>query len=432
MFSSITIASSTTRPIASTNASSVSVLIEKPKPHINASAPISAIGIVTNGTSVARQLRRNRKITNTTSAIASRIVTNTRSIDCCTKIDESKPMSTRMPSGSTLFSFDEFVAQLRARRRADSTVDCLMRPSPIARSARRARHVAHEFRTNFDARDVAEAHEITAGVFQDDLRELRRRLQIGFRQHREFAVAALDAAGRHLDVLFGQRVFDVGRRQDVRGETRAIEPDAHRIAAFADDQQLRDAGQHFEPVFDDAIGVVGQLHFVVAIGVDRHVDDRRRIRFDLRDDRIVDFLRQETARARHAVAHVVRRGVGIAAAAEAHRYLRLLGAADRTDVVDALDAGDAVFERLRDLRFDDLGVRAEIVRRDRDDRIVDVRKFADRQPIPRDQADQHDDQIHDGREHRPANAEVRENHESFDGARPVERPAPLGDRVVGA
>ena len=39
--------------------------------------------------------------------------------------------------------------------------------------------------------------------------------------------------------------------------------------------------------------------------------------------------------------------------------------------------------------------------------------FADRQAIPRDQADQHDDHVHDGREDRPANAEIGEDHESF-------------------
>ena len=74
MFSSMTIASSTTRPTASTSARSVSVLIEKPNSHMKVKAPISDTGIVTIGTRVARKLRRKTKMTRTTSTTASKIV----------------------------------------------------------------------------------------------------------------------------------------------------------------------------------------------------------------------------------------------------------------------------------------------------------------------------------------------------------------------
>ena len=60
MFSSMTMASSTTRPIASTIASSVSVLIVKPNRYISPNAPTSETGIVTSGMSVARRLRRKK------------------------------------------------------------------------------------------------------------------------------------------------------------------------------------------------------------------------------------------------------------------------------------------------------------------------------------------------------------------------------------
>ena len=56
MFSSMTIASSTTRPTASTSASRVSVLIEKPNTHISVKAPISETGMVTIGIRVARRM----------------------------------------------------------------------------------------------------------------------------------------------------------------------------------------------------------------------------------------------------------------------------------------------------------------------------------------------------------------------------------------
>ena len=55
MFSTITIASSTTRPTDSTIASSVSRLIVKPATSIRKTAPTSEIGIATTGMSTDAQ-----------------------------------------------------------------------------------------------------------------------------------------------------------------------------------------------------------------------------------------------------------------------------------------------------------------------------------------------------------------------------------------
>ena len=71
MFSSITMASSTTRPMASTMASRVRVLIEKPSAQITKQVPISETGMVTIGTVTARGERRKNRITASTSTAAS-------------------------------------------------------------------------------------------------------------------------------------------------------------------------------------------------------------------------------------------------------------------------------------------------------------------------------------------------------------------------
>ncbi len=65
-----TIASSTTRPIASTSPNSESVLIENPSSGKAMNAPISDTGTVSSGISVARALWRKRKTTAITSASA--------------------------------------------------------------------------------------------------------------------------------------------------------------------------------------------------------------------------------------------------------------------------------------------------------------------------------------------------------------------------
>ena len=62
-FSTMTIASSTTKPTDSTIASSVSKLIVKPAISIRKTAPISEIGIATIGMSTDRNDPRKRKMT---------------------------------------------------------------------------------------------------------------------------------------------------------------------------------------------------------------------------------------------------------------------------------------------------------------------------------------------------------------------------------
>ena len=65
-FSTTTIASSTTRPIARISANSVTVLAEKPKASSTAKTPISDTGMVSAGISVARQSCRKMKTTAST------------------------------------------------------------------------------------------------------------------------------------------------------------------------------------------------------------------------------------------------------------------------------------------------------------------------------------------------------------------------------
>ena len=66
MFSTMTIASSTTSPTDRTIASSVSRLIVKPATFMRNTAPISEIGIATTGMMSPRTDPMNRKITTTT------------------------------------------------------------------------------------------------------------------------------------------------------------------------------------------------------------------------------------------------------------------------------------------------------------------------------------------------------------------------------
>ncbi len=70
-FSTTTIASSTTMPIASTIPNSDKLFSENPNSFMNANVPMSDTGIASSGTSDARQLWRNTSTTMTTKAMAS-------------------------------------------------------------------------------------------------------------------------------------------------------------------------------------------------------------------------------------------------------------------------------------------------------------------------------------------------------------------------
>ena len=71
MFSSITIASSTTNPTDSVSAISERLSMLKPSAYMTANVPTIDIGNANDGITVADRLRKNTKITMTTSASAS-------------------------------------------------------------------------------------------------------------------------------------------------------------------------------------------------------------------------------------------------------------------------------------------------------------------------------------------------------------------------
>ena len=93
-------ASSTTSPIASTSASSVSKLIENPNNQSTAKVASRQMGTVTAGMMVARQLPKNRKMTRTTSAAASAKVTQTPLMALLMNSESSEPTEIVIPCGS--------------------------------------------------------------------------------------------------------------------------------------------------------------------------------------------------------------------------------------------------------------------------------------------------------------------------------------------
>ena len=83
-FSTTTMASSTTMPMASTRPNNVRVLMEKPNPSRTAKVPTIDTGTAISGMIEARQVCRNSTTTTTTSSTASNRVLTTSTIDSLT------------------------------------------------------------------------------------------------------------------------------------------------------------------------------------------------------------------------------------------------------------------------------------------------------------------------------------------------------------
>src|SRR5258708_18311985 len=99
-----TIASSTTKPVASVMPNSVSELTEKPKSLMKANVPINDTGIVTAGITVARQSSKKKKITMITMITASISVATTSLTESPTTVVVSKATTYLMPGGNDLAS----------------------------------------------------------------------------------------------------------------------------------------------------------------------------------------------------------------------------------------------------------------------------------------------------------------------------------------
>ena len=85
-FSTTTMASSTTMPMASTRPNSERLLIEKPNSSIAPKVPTMEIGTASSGMIEARQVCRNRITTSTTSSTASSSVCTTALMESRTKL----------------------------------------------------------------------------------------------------------------------------------------------------------------------------------------------------------------------------------------------------------------------------------------------------------------------------------------------------------
>ena len=258
MFSSITMASSTTNPTASVSAISDRLSRLKPNAYITANVPMTDTGSARLGITVADTLRRKRKITSTTSPIVSTRVNFTSATD--SRIDFERSLRT-----SSVDRGGELRPQCR-HQRADRVDDLHRVGAGLAlnRDEDRASRaligpglvVLHAVE---DARHLVEAHRRAVAVGDHDRPVPGRGHQLAVGLDDERLPRAGQRAGRQVGVGLLDRLRHLVDADLPRRQLPRVEVDPHGELLGAVDVDLRDARHRGQPLRDHRLGVLVHL-----------------------------------------------------------------------------------------------------------------------------------------------------------------------------
>jgi hypothetical protein len=259
---------------------------------------------------------------------------------------------------------------------------------------------------------LPELDGVAAAAGHHDVAEVFRPLEARIDLHHALLLGRLQGAHRQLLVLAphgGEHLIDAHAHRFERGRAQvevdlALDAAHHRDRAHAAHvfqallQHLRGPGRELLR----RLLVVGRQH--------RHVEDRRALRVEAEDARLLHLVAQVGADERDLLAHVVGGLAAIDVEVELDDHDRRAFIRARREGVDAGDGVDGLFDLLADLGFDDLGRGAGVVHLDHDGREVDVGELVDREPLHAEEAQHHEGQ-HDHRgHHRVADGNAREPH----------------------
>ena len=196
------------------------------------------------------------------------------------------------------------------------------------RAAIKREDLAVGLRSEFDPAHVAEPGDLAGAAGLDDhLREFGRVAEPTGDVERVLERLAArrggraDLSRRDLRALLPQRLDHVLRHQPARLHFVGVEPNAHRILAGAEHDDVAHAGQAGDLVLELDGRVIGEIEAVVArVGRRQRDDLQDRRRILLHDDALrLHCLRQRGERARHAVLHQHLRNIQVGADLEGHR-----------------------------------------------------------------------------------------------------------------
>ena len=288
MFSITTIASSTTKPVATTSAISVRLLIEKPARYMKPKVPTKDSGHGhARDDRRAEILRRNRKITRTTRPIA-------HASSICTSRTEARIVTVRSVSTAT-----SIAAGSDAVSCGNCSLDAIDHLDHVGaglaldveddrRHLVHPRREAHVLRVLDHLGDVGEEDRRAVAIGDHQRLVFRRRAQLVVRVDHVGAVGRVDVALGALHVGGDDRGAQVLEVEPVRCERLGIGLHAHRRALSAGERDEAHAGDLRELLREPRVGEVLDLRQGQRLrrqpqrqdrrvgGIDLAVDGRRR------------------------------------------------------------------------------------------------------------------------------------------------------------
>ncbi len=248
-----------------------------------------------------------------------------------------------------------------------------------------------------DAAEVVEADLAAARQDDDRGRDIADGLRRRQGPDRLVLAADLGSTARHIDLGAAQLPAHIRCRQIESLQAIRIEHHGHFALDSADAVDLADATDPLKGSFDDVVDEIGKLLGCSARRCCRVGHGRQPYDIDALDQRLHDVLRQARPYARDRIFDIVEGASRIGVELELHHRRREAVGDVRDDMMDALDARQSIFDRLRDVVVDLGRCRSELRDSDRDDRNIDVRKAGDRQGAEVDGAeDDEDRRYHDG------------------------------------
>ena len=406
MFSSTTMASSTTKPVEIVSAISDRLLRLNPSRYITPNEPMIEVGTATLGIAAARTLRkkanttritRRTAITSVFSVSVQRLPDGLRPIDGHGEVDVARQRGDQAGQlGSNVVDrLDDVGARLARQNDRDP------------RLAVDKTGVTQIFDGIEDFGDVGEPDRRAVAVGDHQIAILRRmgRLVVGV--DLIVVVVVLDRALWTIGVGGGERGADVLKPNAVVEDRAGVDFDAHRRQRRAGDIDLADARKLRQPLLQNVGGEVIELPR--GVGRRRHGDDhdRRVSRIDFMVGRILSQAgRQIDPRRDDGRLDVSRRAIDVAIKAELEGDAGRAERALRRHLVDVGDLAQVPLERRGDRGRHRVGARARHIRLNRDDRKVDLRQRRNRQLRIAEQSAEHDSDREQNRRDGPANEEL--------------------------
>jgi hypothetical protein len=261
----------------------------------------------------------------------------------------------------------------------------------------------------FDRGDVLERDGDAVHTADDDLLERLEIERLAEEAHVDLPPAGVELAAGDLDVLAADRADDVARDDTLLGELAGVEPDADVAVEVSVELDLTDALDRLQLLLHLVAGDVGEQLARERPG-DADREDRRVVRVRFRDGRRGHVLRQLALGLRDARLDVLKGEIDVTRDVEAGRDAGGALSRGRRELLDALDLGDRLLERLEDLALH--GARRGARPRDahRDVGVVDVRILADAHPRDGDEAEEDGDRHHHPGEDRILDGDVGDAH----------------------